>query len=113
MNSKLIGSILIIAGSSIGAGMLAMPITSAGVGLIGTSFLLFFIWFIMCYTAILMLRVYNFNSPSDGFDTLTKKYTNYAVNRIAGLSLMFLIYALTAAYMTGGGTILKTNIEAY
>ncbi|MEK6450435.1 MULTISPECIES: aromatic amino acid transporter [unclassified Myroides] len=111
MNSKLLGSILIIAGSSIGGGMLAMPITSAGVGFLGTLLLLFVIWFAMCYTALLMVRIYDFNLPTDGFDTLTKKYAGMAVNRIAGLSLMFLIYGLTAAYMTGGGTILKTNAD--
>ncbi|MCC9042420.1 aromatic amino acid transporter [Myroides sp. M-43] len=111
MNSRLLGSILIIAGSSIGGGMLAMPITSAGVGFLGATLLLFVIWFAMCYTALLMVRIYDFNSSKDGFDTLTKKYAGLLVNRIAGLSLMFLIYGLTAAYMSGGGTILKTNID--
>lgn len=111
MNSKLLGSILIIAGSSIGAGMLAMPITSAGVGFLGTTLLLFIIWFAMCYTALLMVRIYDYNVPTDGFDTLTKKYANKSINRLAGLSLMFLIYGLTAAYMTGGGTIVKSNID--
>lgn len=111
MNSKLLGSILIIAGSSIGGGMLAMPITSAGVGFFATCALLFIIWFTMCYTALLMVDVYEFNDQKDGFDTLTKKYAGFLVNRIAGLSLMFLIYGLTAAYMSGGGSILKSNLD--
>ncbi|MEC4113015.1 aromatic amino acid transport family protein [Myroides pelagicus] len=112
MNSKLLGSILIIAGSSIGAGMLAMPISTAGIGFIISTLLLILLWFITYYTAILMVKVYQYNPASDGFDSLTRKYTNFFVNRIAGLSLMFLIYALTAAYMTGGGTILKTSIDS-
>ncbi|WP_353118752.1 aromatic amino acid transporter [Myroides odoratus] len=111
MNSKLLGSILIIAGSCIGGGMLAMPITSAGVGFWGTTLLLFIIWFAMCYTALLMIRIYDYNESTDGFNTLTKKYTGPFINKLAGFSLMFLIYGLTAAYMSGGGTILKTNID--
>lgn len=111
MNSKLLGSILIIAGSCIGGGMLAMPITSAGVGFWGTTLLLFIIWFAMCYTALLMVRIYDYNEPTDGFNTLTKKYAGPFINKLAGFSLMFLIYGLTAAYMSGGGTILKTNID--
>jgi len=111
MNSKLIGSISIIAGSSIGGGMLAMPITSAGVGFIGTSILLGVIWFAMCYTALLMVKVYDYNSPSDGFNTLTKKYAGSFINKLAGFSLLFLIYGLTAAYMSGGGTIVKATID--
>jgi len=111
MNSKLIGSISIIAGSSIGGGMLAMPITSASVGFIGTSILLGVIWFAMCYTALLMVKVYDYNSPSDGFNTLTKKYAGSFINKLAGFSLLFLIYGLTAAYMSGGGTIVKATID--
>lgn len=111
MKNKLLGSILIIAGSSIGGGMLAMPLTSAGIGFIGSALLLFTIWFAMCATALLMVRIYDYNEKDAGFDTLTRKYAGYTVNRIAGASLMFLIYGLTAAYMTGGGTILKTLIQ--
>lgn len=111
MNSKLLGSILLIAGSCIGGGMLAMPITSAGVGFWGTTLLLFIIWFAMCYTALLMVKVYDFNDTTAGFNTLTKKYTGSFINKLAGFSLMFLIYGLTAAYMSGGGTIVKANID--
>lgn len=111
MNSKLLGSILIIAGSCIGGGMLAMPITSASVGFWGTTLLLFIIWFAMCYTALLMVRIYDYNESTAGFNTLTKKYAGSFINKLAGFSLMFLIYGLTAAYMSGGGTILKTNID--
>ncbi|MGL5399589.1 MAG: aromatic amino acid transport family protein, partial [Plesiomonas shigelloides] len=32
MKSRLLGSILIVAGTTIGAGMLAMPLASAGIG---------------------------------------------------------------------------------
>lgn len=111
MKNKLLGSILIIAGSSIGGGMLAMPITSAGVGFLGITVLLFTIWFAMCASALLVVRVYDFNTSQDGFDTLTQKYIGKIGNRIAGISLMFLIYGLTAAYMSGGGTILANYIK--
>lgn len=112
MKNKLLGSILIIAGSSIGGGMLAMPITSAGVGFLGITGLLFTIWFAMCASALLVVRVYDFNTPQDGFDTLTQKYIGTFGNRIAGISLMFLIYGLTAAYMSGGGTILANYLKS-
>ncbi|MCP1996783.1 aromatic amino acid transport family protein [Flavobacterium sp. HSC-61S13] len=113
MKNKVLGSILLVAGSSIGGGMLAMPITSAGVGFIGISILLVVIWFTMCYTALLMVTVYRFNSPSDGFDTLTKKYLGVFGNNLAGISLLFLIYALTAAYISGGGSILTSQLQRW
>lgn len=112
MKNKLLGSILIIAGSSIGGGMLAMPITSAGVGFLGITLLLGIIWFAMCYTALLMVELYDYNDPSAGFNSLTKKYTGSFINKLSGFSLMFLIYGLTAAYMSGGGTILKASVDS-
>lgn len=111
MKNKLLGSILIIAGSCIGGGMLAMPIISAGVGFIGITSLLILIWIVMCGSALLMIRVYTFNNPEDGFNTLTQKYLGTFGNRIAGFSLLFLIYGLTAAYMSGGGSIVSNFLE--
>lgn len=113
MKNRLLGSILLVAGSSIGGGMLAMPITSAGVGFMGISVLLVLIWFAMCYTALLMVQVYRYNSPNDGFDTLTKKYLGAFGNNTAGFSLLFLIYALTAAYISGGGSILNDQLQRW
>lgn len=106
MKNKVLGSILIIAGSCIGGGMLAMPIIAAGVGFIAIVSLLILIWITMCGSALLMVRIYKFNKPTDGFNTLTQKYLGTFGNRIAGFSLLFLIYGLTAAYMSGGGSIL-------
>ena len=111
MKNKLLGSILIIAGSCIGGGMLAMPIIAAGVGFIGIATLLILIWIAMCGSALLMVRVYEFNNQEDGFNSLTQKYLGYFGNRIAGFSLLFLIYGLTAAYMSGGGSIVSNFLE--
>ena len=42
--NKTVGSTLLVAGTMIGAGMLAMPLTSAGIGLTATIFLLIGLW---------------------------------------------------------------------
>lgn len=88
-----------------------MPIIAAGVGFTGIVSLLILIWITMCGSALLMVRVYKFNKPTDGFNTLTQKCLGTLGNRIAGFSLLFLIYGLTAAYMSGGGSILANFIK--
>lgn len=108
---KIIGSILIVAGTTIGAGMLAMPIISANVGFLFMSFILFCIWFAMFYTSVLLVNVYRYNSPEDGLNTLTTKYLGKPGAYITGLSMLTLMYALTSAYIAGGGDILRTNLE--
>ena len=46
MKNKILGSALMIAGTTIGAGMLAMPLTSAGMGFGMTLVLLVGLWVI-------------------------------------------------------------------
>jgi len=108
---KIIGSILIVAGTTIGAGMLAMPIISASVGFTFMAFILFCIWFAMYYTAILLVDVYKYNPPTDGLNTLTVKYLGNSGAVVTAISMLVLMYALVSAYITGGGEILRTNLE--
>jgi tyrosine-specific transport protein len=108
---KIIGSILIVAGTTIGAGMLAMPIISASVGFTFMALILFCIWFAMYYTAILLVDVYKYNPPTDGLNTLTVKYLGSSGALVTAISMLVLMYALVSAYITGGGEILKSNLE--
>ena len=50
--NKTVGSTLLVAGTMIGAGMLAMPLTSAGIGLTATVFLLLGLWAVLTFTKI-------------------------------------------------------------
>ncbi|MTG99052.1 MULTISPECIES: aromatic amino acid transport family protein [Myroides] len=111
MNSKLIGSTLIIAGTAIGGGMLAMPIISSGVGFSGITLIMFFIWFAMCYTAILLVDTYRDHSHEDGLNTMVFRYLGKAGQYITGFSMLTLMYALVCAYIAGGTDILRLNIS--
>ncbi|MCD3068990.1 DUF2492 family protein [Salmonella enterica subsp. enterica serovar Enteritidis] len=64
MKNRTLGSIFIVAGTTIGAGMLAMPLAAAGVGFSVTLGLLIGLWALMCYTALLLLEVYQ-HVPAD------------------------------------------------
>lgn len=50
VKNRTLGSIFIVAGTTIGAGMLAMPLAAAGVGFSVTLGLLIGLWALMCYT---------------------------------------------------------------
>ena len=58
LKNKTFGSALIIAGTTIGAGMLAMPLTSAGIGFGYTVFLLVGLWALLVYSGLLFVEVY-------------------------------------------------------
>lgn len=110
---RIVGSILIVAGTTIGAGMLAMPIISAKVGFGFMTLILFTIWLSMFYTSLLLVEVYKYNNPEDGLNTLTKKYLGKTGALFTAISMLSLMYALVSAYITGGGDILRSNLELW
>ncbi|WP_238374905.1 aromatic amino acid transporter, partial [Aggregatibacter actinomycetemcomitans] len=108
---KTFGSALIIAGTAIGAGMLAMPLTSAGMGFAFTAALLIGLWLLLAYSGLLFVEVYQTaKHKDDGVATLAEKYFGIPGRIISTLSLFILLYALSAAYMTGGGTLLANAL---
>jgi tyrosine-specific transport protein len=107
IQSKTFGSMLIIAGTTIGAGMLALPIASAGLGFSTSIILLFVAWALMTYTALLMLEVHQYAHINASLNSLAKNLLGKKGQLIANFSMIFLFYALCAAYIAGGGAQLQ------
>lgn len=113
MKNKFFGSILIVAGTTIGGGMLAMPIISAAVGYRAIALILIGVWLIMSYTALLFVEIYQYTSIKEGFNTLTHKYLGNWASLTTGICMMALMYALLAAYISGGGDVLTENMSQW
>ncbi|WP_086982042.1 aromatic amino acid transport family protein [Vibrio aphrogenes] len=102
-NSKVFGSTLIIAGTTIGAGMLALPIASAGLGFSTSLMIMVGMWALMAYTALLMLELHQHADYDATLHTLAKQFLGEKGKWIATFAMLFLFYALCAAYIAGGG----------
>lgn len=112
MKNNAFGSIFIVAGTALGAGMLAMPLATAGVGFITTMLLLFGLWSIMSYTALLLVEAYQYNESSMGLSSLSYKYLGASGRWITSLAMPFLMYSLVAAYLAGGGEIISESLNS-
>ncbi|MFU2076886.1 aromatic amino acid transport family protein [Avibacterium endocarditidis] len=107
MKNKTFGSALLVAGTTIGAGMLAMPLTSAEMGFGYTLALLFILWILLSYSALLFVEVYQKAERKDaGIATLAEQYFGITGRVLATLSLVIFMYAILSAYVTGGGSLL-------
>ncbi|MGO2012851.1 MAG: aromatic amino acid transport family protein [Pseudoalteromonas sp.] len=111
LKNKTIGSMLIVAGTTIGAGMLALPIVSAGLGFSTALALIIATWMLMTYTALLMLELHQYADRDATLNTLAKSWLGKRGQYIANFSVMFLFYALCAAYIAGGGEQLQEKIN--
>lgn len=114
MNKKhpsLLGGIMIIAGGTIGAGMLANPISTSGVWFIGSILILIYTWFCIMSSGLMLLEA-NLHYPTGAsFDTIVKDLLGKGWNALNGLSLAFVLYILTYAYITSGGGITEGFIN--
>ncbi|TKF30016.1 tyrosine transporter TyrP [Vibrio kanaloae] len=109
--SKVFGSTLIIAGTTIGAGMLALPLASAGIGFSTSLFLMLGLWALMVFTALLMVELHQFAESDATLHTLAHTILGTKGKWIASFAVMFLFYALCAAYIAGGGAQFNQRIS--
>lgn len=108
--NKTVGSTLLVSGTMIGAGMLAMPLTSAGIGFAFTLILLVALWALLTCTALLFVEVYQTADADAGIGTLAAQYFGRTGRIIATTVLLVFLYALLSAYITGGGSILASSL---
>ncbi|WP_350304328.1 tyrosine transporter TyrP [Photorhabdus viridis] len=113
MKNRTIGSIFIVAGTTIGAGMLAMPLAAAGVGFGTTFVMLVALWVLMSYTALLLVEVYQYSPADTGLGTVAKRYLGRGGQWLTGFSMLFLMYALTTAYISGAGELLAGSLSSW
>ena len=111
--NKTLGSTLITSGTMIGAGMLAMPLTSAGIGFTFTVILLCALWVLLTYSALLFVEVYQTAEYDAGIGTLAAQYFGKTGRIVATTVLMVFLFALLSAYVTGGGGILASTLPDF
>lgn len=106
--SKLIGGVLLIVGTSIGGGMLALPVALATVGVTNSIIFLFFCWLIMTLGALLILEVNLFFPSGSNIITMAKGTLGLPGQIVAWIICLFLLYTLLAAYISGGSDMLQS-----
>lgn len=73
MNSRSIGSVLLIIGTTIGAGMLSLPLVVASCGFVVAIILLILSWSVMYVTALKLLKVCAEYPVGVNFTTMMQK----------------------------------------
>ncbi len=107
MTSKFIGGVLLIVGTSIGGGMLALPMANAAAGLIPSSLALIVCWLIMTVGAFLILEVNLYVPPGKHMLSMAHKTLSTPGLVITWITYLLLLYALLSAYISGGSDVLQ------
>lgn len=106
--NKTLGGVLLIAGTSIGAGMLALPITT-GIGGFYSAVGLFLICFAYMLVTLFLLLESNLYEPNMEANIISMARRRLGVmGQIASWSsFLLLYYAVAAAYMSAGGSLIS------
>ena len=117
MRSRFIGGILLIVGTSIGGGMLALPVANAAAGFWQSSLFLLLCWSVMTLGALFILEVNLYLPPGKNMVSMAAATLGTPGSLLAWLSYLFLLYTLLSAYISGGadvfgGLLKQLNIHA-
>lgn len=108
--SRGFGSAMIIAGTCIGAGMLAIPATVAACGFWLAVVLLFAIWGLMTLTALLLADVNLSMRDGTNFNLMAKQTLGCGGQIVTWVAYLLLLYSLTAAYTAGGSSLVGSGL---
>jgi len=108
--NKIFGGALLVAGTCIGAGMLALPVATAAAGF-GPSFFAFvFCWLMMILSAFLMLEVSLWYPIDTNLITMAKSTLGRPGEIIAWCAYVLFLYALMTAYTAGAAGIIANAL---
>ncbi len=111
INYKILGSILMLLGTCIGAGMLALPLAAAHYSYIATLIFLTFSWLIMTIGAFALLEVNLWMPSGSNLFTMAKNTLGNTGNGVSVVIYLLLLYSLIAAYISGCSDLLQGFIN--
>lgn len=105
---NLLGCICLIAGTAIGSGMLALPITLAKFGLVYGSLIMLGTWAVCYFSALLNLELNLRTGKGFPLGALGLHFSGKKAYVAGSSSLLLLCYALLCAYLYGGASTLMS-----
>ena len=111
--SEIWSAVALVTGTTVGAGVLALPQSTAAAGFVPSSLVLVGAWIFMAATGLLFAEISTNlakSSPSDqglGILAMTERLLGKAGALPAGTAYVFIHFALLVAYIAGAGDVLS------
>lgn len=109
---KQIGSIMMVAGTCIGSGMIALPMVLIKIGLLPSIVLMLIIWGVTYYTSLISLELNLQAGHGLSLGALGRLFSGRIAEVIGTVSIKLLSYALLAVFIYGGSSVLQNLLES-
>ena len=103
--ASVLGGAMIITGTVVGAGMLANPTATSGIWFAGSIVVLVYTWFSMLSSGLMILEASTHYPRGANFNTIVTDLLGRNWSAFNGLSVAFVLYLLTYAYIFSGGNL--------
>jgi tyrosine-specific transport protein len=110
---SVMGGALLIAGSCMGAGMLALPIVTGMAGFLCSTILFFLAWGFMTSTALLLVETNGWFHEQINFLSILDHTIGKSFKALGWITYLFLFYALLVAYISGTGTLFASFFYSF
>lgn len=110
---NVLGGALLVAGSCIGAGMLALPIVTGMSGFFCSTILFLLAWGFMTSTALLLVEANGWFHEKINFLSLLDHTIGRSSKAVGWITYLFLFYALLVAYISGTGTLFASFFYSF
>ena len=111
--SKVISGSLLIAGTTIGAGMLGIPLLTAKAGFWPACVITLLTWAFMLATGLLLLEVSLWMPKGSNLLSITERFLGNLGKRVTGGLFLFLYYCLLVAYFAAGAPLLVQMLNLF
>ncbi len=102
--NRQIGSIFVVIGTEVGAGILALPILISHIGFPLGCLVMFIAWALTTYTALLICEVNLAMDDGSSFASMAKQLLGPSGQIIVWFSFLFLMYSIMTAYISAAGS---------
>ena len=107
------GAVLLIAGTTIGAGMLALPVTTAFIGFVPSLLIFMITWGVMLASAFFFLDVNLVTKGEPNLISMIHKTLGPWGKAIGWVTYLLLLYSLTAAYIAASSSLLLSALSSF
>lgn len=104
---------LLVAGSCIGAGMLALPILTGLTGFFPSLLMLIAAWAFMTFTGLLLIEVNGWFSKQINLLSMAEEALGPKGRLVAWISYLFLFYSLLVAYVVATGSVFSSITNGF
>jgi tyrosine-specific transport protein len=109
--NAVIGGVLLVSGTCIGAGMIGIPVKTGAIGFYPALAVFLVVWLVMTFSALCMLEVSLYNKGDTNLISMAQNTLGNAGKNIAWVVYIVFLYSLMAAYTAGGSTMVADMLD--